>query len=60
MQMRVETSALPVVDRNQMHAVAAGAVTAGDYGEWPLGDSHWRHLVRRSTYNMAIKSGNAP
>jgi hypothetical protein len=43
-----------------MHAVAARAVTAWDDGQWPLGDSHWRHLVRRRTYNIGIKSGNAP
>src|SRR5262249_39609942 len=60
MQMRIEAGALLVLDCNQMHAVAAGAVAARDDGKWPLGDSHWLHPVRRRTYNIADNSGNAP
>src|SRR5581483_5008990 len=56
MQMRIEAGALSIGVGDQMHAVAAAAVTAGNDGQWPLGDSHWRHLVRRSFYNRNAKS----
>jgi MFS family permease len=39
--------------RHQMHAVAGGALAPQNGGDWRFGDSHWRHSVRTTPYNLS-------
>src|SRR6266852_6663230 len=49
----VEPPALAVMTRDQVDAVAGGAVAPSDGSDWRFGDTHWPHPVRIRTYNLS-------
>src|SRR5258708_4221766 len=59
----VEPDALFIAARNQMDAIAGGALAPQKGSDWRFGDSHWRHPVRTRIYNLfqdlkRIRPGN--